>query len=286
MSSPVADQPIRVVQDVVKRFVLRRSAADWLRHRPGEIHTAVKGVSFEVARGEILGLAGGSGSGKTTLARMLIRLVEPDDGKILFRDTDVRAARGRGLREVRREIQMVFQDPYSSLNPRMRVGAAILEAGRVHHQPGAEDGDAFVTRMLDLVRLPASAATRRPQELSGGQRQRVAIARALAVGPSVLIADEAVSALDVSIQTQLLNLFLDLRDELGLSIIFVAHQLSVIAEVADRVAIMHEGAIKEIGSTADVFNDPQDDYTKTLIAAHPHPYPPAEGPSTVVSSSL
>ena len=249
MSSPVADQPILVVQDVVKRFVLRRSAADWLRHRPGEIHTAVKGVSFEVARGEILGLAGGSGSGKTTLARMLIRLVEPDDGKILFRDTDVRAARGRGLREVRREIQMVFQDPYSSLNPRMRVGAAILEAGRVHHQPGAEDGDAFVTRMLDLVRLPASAATRRPQELSGGQRQRVAIARALAVGPSVLIADEAVSALDVSIQTQLLNLFLDLRDELGLSIIFVAHQLSVIAEVADRVAIMHEGAIKAVSYT-------------------------------------
>jgi ABC-type glutathione transport system ATPase component len=278
--SDASSAPILVVEDLTKRFVLRRTLGDRVRRAPGEIHTAVNAVSFELARGEILGLAGGSGSGKTTLARMLIRLVEPDEGHVTFKDTDIRAARGRGLREIRRQIQMVFQDPYSSLNPRKRVGAAILEAGRVHHQPGADDADAFVERMLDLVRLPATAATRRPQELSGGQRQRVAIARALAVGPSVLIADEAVSALDVSIQTQLLNLFLDLRDELGLSIIFVAHQLSVIAEVADRVAIMHEGEIKEIGPVADVFHDPQDDYTKTLIAAHPHPYPPAERTNT------
>jgi ABC-type oligopeptide transport system ATPase subunit len=155
----------------------------------------------------------------------------------------------------------------------MTVGTAILEAGRVHHQPGSDDGDAFVSKFLDLVRLPASMAVRHPSELSGGQRQRVAVARALAIGPEVLIADEAVSALDVSIQTQLLNLFLDLRDELGLAILFVAHQLSVIAEVADRVAIMHLGVIVEIGTTAEVFHNPQDEYTKSLLASHPRSVP-------------
>ena len=152
---------------------------------------------------------------------------------------------------------MVFQDPYASLNPRMSVGAALLEAGRVHKRPGSEDGDAFVSALLERVHLSPSTATRRPRELSGGQRQRVAIARALAVGPEVLIADEAVSALDVSVQTQLLNLFLDLRDELGVAMIFVAHQLAVLAEVADRVAIMHEGRIVETGPTETVFSAPQ-----------------------------
>jgi ABC-type glutathione transport system ATPase component len=277
MSAPIDTVPILSISEVVKRFVLRRTIGDRLARRPGLTQSAVDHVSFDLARGEVLGLAGGSGSGKTTLARTLIRLVEPDEGRIMFHGADVRDASGRALREVRRRMQMVFQDPYSSLNPRMRVGSAILEAGRVHRQPGAENATAFVERILDLVRLPASAAQRRPQELSGGQRQRVAIARALAVGPEVLIADEAVSALDVSIQTQLLNLFLDLRDELGLSIIFVAHQLSVIAEVADRVAIMHEGRIVEIGSTVDVFHHPTHEYTQALLAAHPHPSPPAAG---------
>ncbi len=259
------------VRDLTKRFVLRRSVGEWVRRQPGETHAAVNAVSFDLARGEILGLAGGSGSGKTTLARMLIRLVEPDDGSIVLGGLDVRALRGHDLREVRRRMQMVFQDPYSSLNPRLSVGAAIHEAGRVHHQPGSEDAGPFVARLLDLVRLPAAAAARHPRELSGGQRQRVAVARALAVGPEVLIADEAVSALDVSIQTQLLNLFLDLRDELGLAMLFVAHQLSVIAEVCDRVAIMHLGEIVEIGPTAEVFHSPQAPYTRTLLAAHPRP---------------
>jgi peptide/nickel transport system ATP-binding protein len=232
-------------------------------------HRAVDDVSFTLARGEILGVAGGSGSGKTTLARCLIRLVEPDDGSIRLEGVDVRAARGRDLRELRRRMQMVFQDPYASLNPRMSVGAALHEAGRVHQRPGSENREAFVAELLDRVHLPASTATRRPRELSGGQRQRVAVARALAVGPEILIADEAVSALDVSIQTQLLNLFLDLRDELGVAIVFIAHQLAVIAEVADRVAIMHQGRIVETGPTAEVFHSPQHDYTRALLAAHP-----------------
>jgi ABC-type glutathione transport system ATPase component len=265
-------EPLLRVEGVVKEFGLRRSAAERLL-RADAAHRAVDDVSLELARGEILGLAGGSGSGKTTLARCITRLVEPDAGTIVLDGVDVRAARGAQLRELRRRMQMVFQDPYASLNPRMSVGAALLEAGRVHERPGSEDGDRFVGGLLERVHLSPSTAQRRPRELSGGQRQRVAIARALAVGPEVLIADEAVSALDVSVQTQLLNLFLDLREELGLAMIFVAHQLAVLAEVADRVAIMHEGRIVETGPAEVVFKEPRDPYTIALLRAHPRHEP-------------
>jgi ABC-type glutathione transport system ATPase component len=168
-------------------------------------------------------------------------------------------------------MQMVFQDPYSSLNPRMSVGSMLYEAGRVHRRPGSENRDQYVRTMLERVHLSARMAERKPRELSGGQRQRAAVARALAVDPELLIADEAVSALDVSVQAQLLSLFLDLREELGVAILFVAHQLAVIAEVADRVAVMNQGRIVEIGDTAAVFHNPQDEYTRALLAAHPHP---------------
>ena len=168
---------------------------------------------------------------------------------------------------------MVFQDPYASLNPRMRVGDALVEAGRVHHRPGSEDPKTFQARLLELVNLTASVGRKRPRELSGGQRQRVAIARALAVGPEILIADEALSALDVSVQAQLLNLFQDLKAELGLTMIFVAHQLSVIAQTADQVAIMYHGRVVEQGLVGDVFSSPQDPYTRALLAAHPQPDP-------------
>jgi ABC-type glutathione transport system ATPase component len=231
----------------------------------------VDDVSLTVSRGEILGLAGGSGSGKTTLARCIIRLIEPDAGSIALDGQDVLTAKGAQLRELRRRMQMVFQDPYSSLNPRMSVGAALLEAGRVHKRPGSENGDAFVSHQLERVHLSAKLARRKPRELSGGQRQRVAVARALAVDPELLIADEAVSALDVSVQAQLLTMFLELRDELGLAILFVAHQLAVIAEVADRVAVMQHGKLVEVGPTAEVFRHPEAEYTKALLAAHPHP---------------
>jgi peptide/nickel transport system ATP-binding protein len=270
-----AAEPLLVVEDVRKEFGLRQTFGERLTRAVAEPHVAVDDVSLTLARGEILGLAGGSGSGKTTLARCVIRLVEPDAGRIALAGADVRAAKGKELRELRRRMQMIFQDPYASLNPRMTVGAAILEAGRVHKRPGSEDGEAFVRRALERVHLSAKTASRHPRELSGGQRQRVAVARALAVDPEVLIADEAVSALDVSVQAQLLNLFSDLRDELGVGILFVAHQLAVIAEICDRVAVMDKGKLVEIGETASVFNAPQDDYTKALLAAHPHARPSA-----------
>jgi ABC-type glutathione transport system ATPase component len=265
-----SDAHVLAVRSLTKEFPLQRSLRETVT-RQGQVHRAVDDVSFSLRRGEILGLAGGSGSGKTTLARCIIRLVEPDSGELELDGVDVRAAHRRELRELRRRMQMVFQDPYSSLNPRMSVGAMLLEAGRVHHRPGSENGEVFVRTVLERVHLSGAMASRKPRELSGGQRQRVAVARALAVDPELLIADEAVSALDVSVQAQLLSLFLDLRDELGVAILFVAHQLAVIAEVADRVAVMNNGRIVEIGDTATVFHAPQDDYTKALLAAHPHP---------------
>jgi ABC-type glutathione transport system ATPase component len=259
------------VEGLCKGFGLRRTVTERISRTQTEPVRAVDDVSFALKRGEILGIAGESGSGKTTLARCLIRLVEPDSGAVELDGSDVRAARGNQLRELRRRMQMVFQDPYSSLNPRMSVGAALHEAGRVHNRPGSENREQFVRDELERVHLSAAIAKRRPRELSGGQRQRVAIARALAVGPELLIADEAVSALDVSVQAQLLNLFLDLRDQLDLAILFVAHQLAVLAEIADRVAIMNRGRIVEIGEVGGVFGNPQDAYTKALLAAHPHP---------------
>lgn len=274
--------PLLVVEGVRKEFGLRQTLSERVTRAVSEPFVAVDDVSLTLGRGEILGLAGGSGSGKTTLARCVIRLVEPDAGRIVLAGADVRAAKGKDLRELRRRMQMIFQDPYASLNPRMSVGAAILEAGRVHRRPGSEDGEAFVRRALERVHLTARTAERKPRELSGGQRQRVAVARALAVDPELLIADEAASALDVSVQAQLLNLFADLRDELGVGILFVAHQLAVIAEICDRVAVMNQGKLVEIGDTATVFGAPQDEYTKALLAAHPHARP--AGSAQVASS--
>lgn len=260
-----------VVNQLVKIFRARPTSLEWLTRKQPQANVAVKDVSFALKRGEILGIAGESGSGKSTTARCITRLIEPDGGEILFDGRDVRKLKRDDLVAVRRRVQMIFQDPYSSLNPRMSVGDAILEAGRVHRRPGSESPVTFVGELLERVKLPGSFARRRPRELSGGQRQRIAIARALATGPELLIADEAVSALDVSIQTEIVNLFLDLRDELGLAMIFVSHQLAVLASSADRVAIMRSGSIVEIGPTVQVLRAPQDRYTVDLIAAYPQP---------------
>jgi ABC-type glutathione transport system ATPase component len=264
-------EPGLTVDGLMKRFAPRSSGFG--RKATDEGHLAVDDVSFSVGRGEVMGIAGASGSGKTTVARCLVRLIEPDAGTVDYDGIDVLGARGNDLREIRRRMQMIYQNPYSSLNPRMTIGDAILEAGRVHKRPGSDKGNTFVEEFLDLVHLSSGTAQRYPRELSGGQRQRVVIARSLAVSPDFLIADEAVSALDVSVQAQLLNLLVELRDELELSMLFISHQLAVLATIADRVAIMHLGRIVETGETATVFSDPQHNYTKSLLAADPPPVP-------------
>jgi len=261
------------VEGLAKSFPVR--GAPFSRFRPGgrQRAVAVDGVSLAVARRETLGIVGESGSGKTTLGRCLIRLIEPDAGSIEFEGADVRAASRAQLQRIRRRMQMVFQDPYSSLNPRVRVGEAIAEPARVHGTVDRRESQKHAARLLELVGLSPAAADRYPRQLSGGQRQRVAIARALSVDPEFLIADEPVSALDVSIQAQILNLLDDLVETLGLTMIFIAHQLSVVRHVSDRIAIMYLGRIVEVAPAATIFASPQHPYTVGLLEAAPRPDP-------------
>ena len=260
--------PILVVEALEKWFAAGRSPLDVIRRRPPERVHAVDGVSLHLLPNEVLGIVGESGSGKSTLARCLVALYRPNGGSIVFDGVDVTEAAGQARRDLHGRMQMIYQDPFTSLNPQMSIGTAIGEAGRVH----GRTGDDFVYELLDLVGLPRSFAGRRPRALSGGQRQRAAIARALAVQPEVLIADEAVSALDVSIQAQILNLFAELSDDLGLAMIFIAHDLAVVSHVADRVAIMYLGRIVEEGPVDAVFRSPRHPYTRALLDAHPDPY--------------
>ena len=263
------DEPLLRVEGLRKSFPVRRSLADRIRPHPPQRAVAVDDVSLDVRRGDTLGIVGESGSGKTTLARLLPRLLTADGGSIRFAGEEVTGASASELRQVRRRMQMVFQDPYSSLNPRMKVGAAIAEPAVVHGVIAKAQAAAHVEEMLELVGLPANAAVRFPRQLSGGQRQRVAIARALSVRPEFLIADEPVSALDVSIQAQILNLLDDLLESLGLTTIFIAHQLGVVRHISNRVAIMYLGRIVELGPTDRVFDAPQHPYTAGLLAAAP-----------------
>ena len=267
------EMPMLQVRDLVKEFELRKT----MKHRIGRERaptlTAVDNVSFSVPRNQTLGIVGESGSGKTTLARCVARLIEPDRGSVLFDGADVLTLGGRDLQRLRRRIQVVFQDPFTSLNPRMTVGAALTEPLRVHGIASKADAPARVAELLNLVGLPSAVTRKFPRELSGGQRQRVAIARSLAPEPDLLIADEAVSALDVSIQAQILNLLVDLTDRLGLTMIFISHQLSVIANIAHSVAVMYLGQIVESGPVDAVFASPQHPYTAALLAANPEPVP-------------
>jgi len=262
-----ARAPLLRAIDVKKQFVLGNSLFRGQR----KIVYAVDGVSLDVYPGETLGLVGESGCGKSTLGRCLMRLYEITSGTILLNDKDISTLSLKQLRPFRRQMQMVFQDPYASLNPRRRVGDLIAEPMRVHGHHSRTEIVARLHALMDLVGLHRDHLNRFPHEFSGGQRQRIGVARALALEPQLIIADEPVSALDVSIQAQIVNLFSDLQERLGLTYIFIAHDLSVVRQVSDRVAVMYLGAIVEMGSTEEVFRAPAHPYTEALISAVPVP---------------
>ncbi len=274
MNTPAVSALLEV-RGLEKSFPLRRGLLSGLRRRPpgaaastGAVR-AVAGVDLDVAAGECVALVGESGSGKTTLARCAVRLLEPTAGAVRFEGRDLLALSPRELRRWRRHVQMVFQDPYGSLDPRQRVGSALAEPLRIHRLGDGAARRRRVAELLELVDLPPAAADRRPHEFSGGQRQRIGIARALATEPRLLVADEPVSALDVSVRAQIVNLLARLQERLGLALLFIAHDLAVVEHVADRVAVMYLGRVVELATREAVFSRPRHPYTVSLLSAVP-----------------
>jgi oligopeptide transport system ATP-binding protein len=252
------------VDDLVKHYHVRGR---------GQVVRAVDGVSLSIAPGEVLGLVGESGSGKSTIGKCVLRLTEPTAGSVHLGDRDITHLSRRALRPLRRDVHMVFQDPYSSLNPRFTVGQIVAEPLRRHGVARGAQVAERVREMLERVGLGAEMRTRRPHELSGGQRQRVGLARALVLEPKLVVADEPVSALDVSVQASVLNLVADLQRDMGFSCLFITHDLSVVEFLADRIAVMYLGQIVETGPTKKIFAEPQHPYTQALLSAAPEPDP-------------
>jgi peptide/nickel transport system ATP-binding protein len=257
------------VAHLSKSFPARRN---FFGRSAGDVH-AVNDVSFRIARGETLGVVGESGCGKTTMGRAILRLIEPSAGSVRFDGIDVAGLHGAALRAMRRRMQVVFQDPFSSLNPRMTVGAAVKEGMLIHHIAEGSDATRRMGVLFEEVGLDPEYASRYPHEFSGGQRQRIGIARALSVQPELIVCDEPVSALDVSVQAQVINLLQDLQRDRGLTYLFIAHDLSVVQHIADRVAVMYLGRIVELGSSRDVYSNPIMPYTQALLSAVPRPEP-------------
>ena len=264
--------PLVRVRDLKKHYPVRRGV---LRRQVGTVR-AVDGLTFDIAEGETLGLVGESGCGKSTTGRALLQLVQPTSGEVRFQDAELTTLAPRALRGARRHMQMIFQDPYASLDPRMSVGSIVGEPLDVHALGPREERRARVRELLALVGLHPEFVDRYPHQFSGGQRQRIGIARALATSPRFIVADEPISALDVSIQAQVVNLLDDLKQRLGLTYLFIAHDLAMVRHISDRVAVMYLGRIVELGSRDDIFQRPLHPYTQALLSAIPIPDPEQE----------
>jgi oligopeptide transport system ATP-binding protein len=263
-------EPLLEVTDLVKHFPIKRGI---VIDREVDQVRAVDGIGFSIPRGQTLGLVGESGSGKSTACRAILRLIEPSSGSIRFEGEEIAGYSRRQMRPLRRQMQMVFQDPFASLNPRKRVGQIVGDPLKLQDVASGRELRRQVQELLERVGLSPEHYNRYPHEFSGGQRQRIGIARAIALKPKLVVADEPVSALDVSIQAQIINLLDDLQDELGLTYLFVAHDIGVVRHISDRIAVMHDGKIVEEGTADQVCEHPGDDYTKELLAAVPIPDP-------------
>ena len=266
-------EPLVEVRNLVKHFPVTRGII--FKKTIGQVH-AVDDITFDIARGETLGLVGETGCGKSTTARLIMRLLEPTSGTIRILGEDITHKKQRHLRALRRKVQIIFQDPFASLDPRMTVGAIIGEPLKIHRLASGREARRRIQELMELVGLNADRHDRYPHEFSGGQRQRVGVARALAVEPDLIVCDEPVSALDVSIQAQILNLLSDLQDELNLTYMFIAHDLSVVRHVCDRIAVMYLGKIAELAPRDELYARPMHPYTQALLSAVPVPDPDKE----------